>query len=112
MKFHQPLLAVSILLFTALACNFIPPQAGPLAPSPQPQNNGILQSEDDVPRISVQDSKAALDSGQAVIVDVRSVEAYKANHVAGAISIPLQNFENNINNLSLAKDQWIITYCT
>lgn len=112
MKKRKTLLAVSILLLTALACNVVSPQAESPAPPAQSQNNTILQSEDEAPRISVQESKAALDAAQAVIVDVRSAESYAANHVAGAISIPLQNFENNINNLSLEKDQWIITYCT
>ncbi len=89
--------------------------------APQPQNEFaaqpvvavvIPQTEDAVPRISVEDAKAALDSGQAVIVDVRSAEAYAASHAQGAISIPLDEFENNIGNLTLEKDQWIITYCT
>jgi rhodanese-related sulfurtransferase len=65
-----------------------------------------------VPRISVSDAKAALDSGQAILVDVRSADAYASGHAAGAVSIPLENFENNIGSLSLEKSQWIITYCT
>jgi rhodanese-related sulfurtransferase len=71
-----------------------------------------LQSEAQVPRIPVEQALAALQSGAAVIVDVRSMEAYDASHVAGAISIPLAEIETNPTGLSLEKDQWIITYCT
>ncbi len=34
-------------------------------------------------------AKAAFDSGAAIIVDVRSPQAYEASHIKGAISIPL-----------------------
>jgi 3-mercaptopyruvate sulfurtransferase SseA len=72
----------------------------------------IPQTEADVPRVTVEEAKSAFDNGKAIIVDVRSAESYAAGHAAGAISIPLTEFENNIENLSLDKDQWIITYCT
>jgi 3-mercaptopyruvate sulfurtransferase SseA len=72
----------------------------------------IPQTEADVPRVTVEEAKFAFDSGKAIIVDVRSAEAYAEGHAAGAISIPLANFENNIEDLSLDKKQWIIPYCT
>ena len=72
----------------------------------------IPQTEDEVPRVTVEEAKSAFESSKAIIVDVRSAESYAAGHAAGAISIPLTEFENNIGNLSLDKDQWIITYCT
>jgi rhodanese-related sulfurtransferase len=80
-------------------------------PTFPPQGN-VLQSEDDVPRIPLEVALAALQSGAAVIVDVRSAQAYEINHVAGAISIPLFDIESDPNSLPLEKDQWIITYCT
>ena len=114
MKKYKLLLAFSILTLAALACNSFLPQATPTAipTQPQNQNGNAPQTEDQVPRISVKDAKAALDSGQAILVDVRSADSYKSTHAAGAISIPLENFENNIGSLSLEKDEWIITYCT
>lgn len=111
MKRRLPL-AIAFLLLASLACNAILSQAEPTAIPIQPSNNGIPQTEDQVPRIKPQDAKAALDSGQAILIDVRSVEAYAERHAAGAKSIPLDNFELNIDKLSLEKDQWIITYCT
>jgi|JI10StandDraft_1071094.scaffolds.fasta_scaffold66375_2 3-mercaptopyruvate sulfurtransferase SseA len=115
-------LLFSILVLAALACNATLPQASeptviPTQASLQniitPQANSQPQlTEAGVPRINVQEAKAALDSGQAIIVDVRSADSYKAGHAVGAQSIPLENFENNIGGLSLDKNQWIITYCT
>jgi 3-mercaptopyruvate sulfurtransferase SseA len=72
----------------------------------------IPQTEDAVPRVTVEEAKLAFDNDEAVIVDVRSAESYAEGHAAGAISIPLDEFENNIVNLPLDKGQWIITYCT
>ena len=77
-----------------------------------PQTPQIPQTEDAVPRVTVEEAKSAVDNGKAIIVDVRSAESFAAGHAAGAISIPLTEFENNIDSLPLDKDQWIITYCT
>ena len=81
-------------------------------PQPQQEQDNLPQTEAEVPRVTVEDAKAALDSGEAIIVDVRSAEAYAEGHVTDAISVPLGEFENNIANVPLDKNQWIITYCT
>jgi 3-mercaptopyruvate sulfurtransferase SseA len=93
-----PFIVTIVLLVFISACT---------PPAPQ-----IPQTEDAVPRVTVEEAKSALDDGKAIIVDVRSAESFAAGHAAGAISIPLANFENNIEDLSLEKGQWIITYCT
>lgn len=62
--------------------------------------------------MTVEEAKSAFESGKAIIIDVRSAESYATGHAAGAISIPLAEFENNIDSLPLDKGQWIITYCT
>ena len=69
-------------------------------------------TEAEVPRVSLEEAKAALDSGAAILVDVRSSNAFEESHAVGAISIPLDEIERNITGLPLEKDQWIITYCT
>ena len=112
-------LAIAVFTLTTLACNALLPLPTPTsAPTQiiepvftQPQND-LPQTEDAVPRVTVEEAKAAFDSGAAMIVDVRSESAYQASHIAGALFIPLGEFETNIANLDLGKEQWIITYCT
>lgn len=93
----------STLLLATIACSSILPQG---------QDDSIPQSEGAVPRVTVEEAKAALDSGEAIIVDVRSPGTFADGHIVGALSIPLGEFEGNIANVPLDKDQWIITYCT
>jgi len=121
------LLVILLLLFSLSACTFTKPQtestdlaypnqAYPNQTYPnqaQTQEQEALPlTEADVPRITVEDAKAAVDSGKAIIVDVRSVESFAENHIAGAISVPLTFIENNPTDSNLDKAQWIITYCT
>ncbi|HEY3475161.1 MAG TPA: rhodanese-like domain-containing protein [Anaerolineales bacterium] len=78
---------------------------------PQPSEN-LLQSEAEVPRVPVKEARAALESGIAVIVDVRHPDDFASSHIAGAISVPLIEIERNPASVTLDKEQWIITYCT
>ena len=113
------ILAISFTVLVMLACNALLPlpteESAPtqvIEPvSTQPEGN-IPQSEAAVPRVTVEEAKAAFDSGAAVIVDVRSQSAYDASHIADSLFIPLGEFETNIANIDLDKEQWIITYCT
>jgi hypothetical protein len=122
------LLPVAILLSAALACNYVAPTpqstSTPLPPTVIPELTVIVEptsastpnnlplSEAQVERVPPDVAWTAMQSGAAVIVDVRSVEAYTENHIKGAISIPLAEIENNPTGLELDKEQWIITYCT
>lgn len=116
------LLAIISLAFTLQACSASPTTEPELIPTQIPPSTQIIEpdstqanlpeSEAAVPRVSVEEAKAALESGAAIIVDVRSVEAYEASHIPGAINIQLGEFESNPTDLKLDKEQWIITYCT
>jgi 3-mercaptopyruvate sulfurtransferase SseA len=113
------ILAISFIILVTLACNALLPLPNSdgeptqiIEPVFTQSQGGIPQTEDDVPRVTVEQAKAAVDAGAAVIVDVRSQEAYETSHIAGALFIPLEDFESNITNLELGKEQWIITYCT
>jgi len=113
-------IAFFILVLVIPACNVTPSQIGQTqAPLPtiiieltSSTMSDLPRTEADVSRVSVERARVALESGGAIIVDVRSAETYAAGHIPGAISIPLAEFENNINGIALEKDQWIITYCT
>jgi 3-mercaptopyruvate sulfurtransferase SseA len=113
-------LAVLGLLIASFACNALLPQAestqAPLATViVEPtfdSESGPPQTEADVPRVSVQEAKAAFESGAAAIMDVRSAESFAISHIKGALSIPLANIEQNPAEAFKDKKQWIITYCT
>jgi hypothetical protein len=121
-------LALASLALATLACNTLMPSkqsATPYRLAPpaqttlslpqvqQPQVQGSLPlTEADVPRVSAADAKAAFDSGEAVIVDVRGAQFFAGGHAKGAISIPLLDIENDPAHVNLDKTQWIITYCT
>jgi 3-mercaptopyruvate sulfurtransferase SseA len=109
------LLALIILILSVSACSPKPTQITPTPtlepiPTQTPARLPLLDSED--LRVTVQEAKAALDRGTAVLVDVRSAEAFEVSHIAGAMHIPLGEIETNPAGLALDKDQWIITYCT
>jgi 3-mercaptopyruvate sulfurtransferase SseA len=75
------------------------------------QNSGSSGSTaSDIPRVSLSEAKQAFDSGQAIIVDVRSESAYQELHTAGAINIPYEDLQSQMSELN--PDQWVITYCT
>lgn len=74
--------------------------------------DGPPRTEDQVPRIELEAARAAIEGGRALVVDVRSAEAYAAGHIPGAVSIPLERFEDDLQGIGLERERWIITYCT
>jgi 3-mercaptopyruvate sulfurtransferase SseA len=116
---NRILFAILVLVLITLACNMLLPQAAPNSAETQIIESQLTESagefpltEADVPRVTVEEARAALESGEAIIVDVRNPAQYEKSHVAGAISIWLDEIEANPTGLNLDKDQWIITYCT
>lgn len=47
--------------------------------------------------------------GAATVLDVRPMEEYKAGHVAGALSVPLEELKLRLSELP--RDQKIVAYC-
>ncbi len=127
---NKLILPLIVLMLATLACNFVAPTQAPqltatpvLSPTSLPmtviveptssiQTKTIPLTEANLPRVPVEQAMTALNAGAAIIVDVRSTDAYQAKHIKGAISIPLAEIEANPTGLKLNKDQWIITYCT
>ena len=118
------ILLLSILLLATLACNFVAPTQIPtvrptspalttiVEPTSATQPNKVPLTEAEVPRVPLDVAKAAIDAGEAIVVDVRPAEFYQESHIPGALSIPLADIEANPTGLKLDKNQWIITYCT
>lgn len=98
------------LLLIVLAINLASQNAS-ITPSP---TTSVVLSEEEldarVPRVSLVEAKAALDTGNAIFVDVRSPDAYQVEHIPGSINIPLGAIESRLSELD--PEQWIITYCT
>jgi rhodanese-related sulfurtransferase len=67
-------------------------------------------SLEQVERVSLTDAKAAFDAGSAVFLDVRDSSAYNLSHIAGALSIPINDLPSRLSELN--PSTWIITYCT
>ena len=61
-------------------------------------------------RISLADAKKAFDENSAVFVDVRGPDAYKQEHIRGALNISLADLDTNLSKLPKGKK--IIVYCS
>ena len=101
-----------LTLFLAAAaalcgCAHDPPgdRGTPPAPAPAQQADPFAS----VPRVSVEELSEALKEGRAVAVDVRPVEAFEAEHIAGAFSIPEEEVRERAGELPRGK--LVVTYC-
>lgn len=95
-------------LLLVVAAILLATQNTPSTPTPAVSHEEETYPE--IARVSLDEAKSALEAGTAVVVDVRSAEAYQGGHIAGAINIPLSDLTVRLNELD--KTQWIITYCT
>ncbi len=64
----------------------------------------------DIARVSVEEAYAAHTNGTSVFVDSRSLGLFQAERIPGALSIPVDEISNRLDELD--PDDWIITYCT
>lgn len=64
--------------------------------------------------IDLVEAKRAFDLEAAVFIDTRPHRSYVGSHISGAISLPLNEFENRVHELlsGLPTDMPIITYCS
>src|SRR6185503_18022141 len=93
------LLAVFVLILASLACNAVLPQAEPTSvptqvptrvlvptqvtePASTQPDASLPQTDAQVSRVPPDQAKAALDGGDAIIVDVRGAAAYAQQHIA------------------------------
>jgi hypothetical protein len=64
----------------------------------------------EIQRVSLADAKAALESGSAVLLDVRSAEAFAGQRITGSVNIPTGEIPARFRELD--PNAWIIPYCT
>jgi len=102
-------LGLSILGVVALtACNsaeFKNAKTSPSAPA-----GPAAPASDGARRVTVAELKGLLDSGEAVVIDVRNQSSYDAGHIPGSTLIPEGEILNHISELPTNK--LIVTYCS
>ncbi len=96
-----------------------PEKASPTAPkptatfvpliTPSPTPTGDTLTKADVPRITVQAAQLKAEAGEAILVDVRTRATYDVKHIAGAISMPLDEVARRF--VELPTDKLVIFYC-
>ena len=59
--------------------------------------------------IGVEEARRKLDAGEAVLVDVREADEWRAGHVAGTIHIPLGELAGRIGELP--RDREVLLLC-
>jgi hypothetical protein len=78
-----------------------------ITPSPTPTGENTTKAG--VPRITVQAAQLKTEAGEAILVDVRTRATYDVKHIAGAISMPLDEVARR--SAELPTDKLVIFYC-
>ncbi|MGK2860218.1 MAG: rhodanese-like domain-containing protein [Thermoanaerobaculia bacterium] len=73
--------------------------------------HGHPTSSDAAPRINVEEAAMLVQSGDAIILDVRTASAFAAGHIKGAVNIPYDQVASRAR-AELSPTRWIIPYCT
>ena len=113
MKKLSIFLVAAVVGAVLLGCNSQEQNAGRARPSPQATQSANAQhdhaAETAVPRIGVMDTQAAVNRGEAVLLDVRQPAAFSSGRIKGAILMPEAEIPSRAG--TLPKDKKIITYC-
>jgi len=68
-----------------------------------------LQDRRELEAVTVDQLRSRMDRGNVVLLDVRPDAEYQAGHIRGAISIPVVDLEQRLNQLP--KNRAIVAYC-
>ena len=85
-----------------------------VAPTPvaatTPTATPTATPNDGVRRITAAELQAAVEKGEAVVVDVRNQATYQRGHIKGARLIPAEQIASRAGELP--RDKTIVTYCS
>lgn len=71
----------------------------------------IMACSPKVPTVAPKEAATQFDSKQAIIIDVREQEEWDAQHIEGAILVPLDQVESRLSEFAEYKDQPVIMQC-
>jgi rhodanese-related sulfurtransferase/predicted transcriptional regulator len=71
--------------------------------------HAYFKSRDELEPVSRETLLERLRSGEVVLLDVRPAEEYRAGHIAGAVSVPVEDLERRL--VELPEDREVIAYC-
>jgi Rhodanese-like domain len=122
-RFYSLLAAVMLAIIVLAACNSKDSGTGANSGSFGAGKSGTNQStpggtvsstpstmSDGVRRVTIVELRDMLDKGTAIVIDTRGADSYKASHIKGSISIPVDEIANHINDLP--RDKTIVAYCS
>lgn len=69
----------------------------------------FFESQDELEPVSSDELLQKIADGQVIVLDVRPADEYEAQHIPGALSLPLDALFEQYE--SLPKDQQIVAYC-
>ena len=110
MRYFVSFIGVAMLGVLALtACNSAEQKVSKISPLAAP-STAAKPAADGIRRVTITELKDLLASNQAVIIDVRNAESYKASHIKGSTLIPEAEVAKRSDELP--KDKLIVTYCS
>lgn len=69
----------------------------------------FLQSRENLEAVNAEDLVRRIEAGKVTVIDVRPVVEFEAGHIAGAISVPMDQLAAKLDSLPRRKE--IIAYC-
>ena len=70
----------------------------------------MTASQEAFKRISVEEAKQMLDTGDSVMVDVRNLDEWQSGHVSGAVHVPVDDILARVDELPDDKNFNIYKY--
>jgi 3-mercaptopyruvate sulfurtransferase SseA len=110
------LLLISLFALVLTSCQSATTSSTQVAANPAPATTATPvkpdnhAKDDDAPRLTIAEAKAAFDKGEALFIDSRSEQAFKDDHIKGAINITLQDDPSKYGKIPKGKK--IIVYCS
>jgi rhodanese-related sulfurtransferase/DNA-binding transcriptional ArsR family regulator len=74
-----------------------------------PAARAAYLGEDEATEVTQEELRARVTAGDVVVLDVRPAEEYRAGHIPGAVSIPVEELTHRIDELP--EETEIVVYC-